>query len=186
MKYFFHIAYFMLLLVSVTRAGDVPPLPGEATALRLPPADIPHGPTRDGLTLALWTEKPEYELNTRMNVWIILSNTNRDSSGRIVPYDPAMHKEDYLIITDDNGKQIKIKGEHPCDGPVGVGCEGGVSAQLHEKIRQSGVYQLRWRIGVMESNVIEIRITSPGTKNEGDAQPTTPPYSESAARSPQR
>ena len=48
-----------------------------------------------------------------MNVWIILSNTNKDSSGRIIPYDPAIHEDDYLIITDQDEKQTKIKGEHP-------------------------------------------------------------------------
>ena len=185
MKHLIPVACFMLALASVTRADGVPPLPDNATSLRLPPTDAPHGPTTNGLTLALWTEKNEYELNTRMNVWIILSNTNRSSSGRIVPYDPAIHKDDYLIITDEDWKQTKIKGDHPCDGPVGLGFEGGVSSWLHVKVRRPGIYKMQWKIGAMESNVIEIKVTASRTKTEGKAQPVTPPYSEPAVRSPQ-
>ncbi len=175
MKHFVTVACCVLLLVSVAWADDVPPMPGNATSLKLPPTDAPHGPTTNGLTLALWAEKPEYELNSRMNVWIHLSNTNKESSGRIIPYDPTIHKDDYLIIADQDGNQTKIKGEHPCDGPVGLGFEGGISAWLHEKIRRPGVYTLQWKIGAMESNVIRVKVVRPTQKikamhNQGTAR----------------
>ena len=171
MKHVVSIACITFVLISATMADDVPPLPGNATSLKLPPTDGPHGPTTNGLTLALWTEKPEYELNSRMNVRIILSNTNKDSSGRIIPYDPALHKDDYLTITTEDGSQMKIKGEHPCDGPIGLGFEGGISEWLHQKIRRPGVYKLQWLIGAMESNVIKIKVVWPTAEGQRKAQP---------------
>lgn len=176
MKYLALIACVSFMLVSCGNTEDIPPLPGNATALRLPPVDVPHGPATNGLTLALWTEKPEYELNSRMNMWIILSNTNKAASGRIIPYDPAIHKDDYLIITDQDGKQTQIKGEHPCDGPVGLGFQGGISAWLHEKIRRPGAYGLLWRIGTMESNKIEIKVVPPQPEAKKKAQPEAGGY----------
>lgn len=165
MKPFLSAMFSVFLAVASAFAQAIPPLPGKVTELREPPADAPHGKTTNGLHLGLWCEKDTYELNSRINAWVILSNTNKNSSGRIIPYDPAIHKDDYLIITDEGGNQVKIKGEHPFDGPVGLGFQGGISGQLHEKIRHSGAYRLQWKIGTMESNVIGIRVTAPASSD---------------------
>jgi HEAT repeat protein len=138
--------------------SGIPPLSGDVRSLREPPVVYPHGPVVDGLSLGLWSEKETYELNSRMNVWAILSNTRRDKAGGRIPYDPAIHKDDYLVITDADGREMKLKGEHPIDGPVGLGFEGGLSQELHDNIRRPGTYKLQWKIGAMESNVIEIRV----------------------------
>ena len=134
MRPFLFAMFGVLLAVASAFAQTVPPLLGKATELREPPADAPHGKTINGLHLGLWCEKDTYELNSRINAWIILSNTNKNPSGGIIPYDPAIHKDDSLIITDEDGNQVKIKCGHPCDGPVGRGFQGGISDQLHEKI----------------------------------------------------
>ena len=164
MKSLLLIGCFLFLLVSLGMTADIPPLSGNVNKLREPPIDAPHGPATNGLTLGLWSEKPTYELNSRMNVWIILSNSNKDASSRIIPYDPAIHKDDYLTIRAEDGSQMKIKGEHSGDGPIGLGFEGGISGQLHEKIRRPGVYRLQWKIGTMASNVIEIKVEPPKPK----------------------
>jgi hypothetical protein len=170
MKTLLAIACVLFLLVSLGMAADIPSLSGNVNELSEPPFNTPHGPATNGLTLGLWSEKPAYELNSRMNVWIILSNTNKDSSGRIIPYDPAIHKDDYLTITTEDGSQMKIKGDHPSDGPIGWGFAGGISAQLHAKIRRPGVYTLQWKIGAMESNVIKIEVVRPTSEGQRKAQ----------------
>ena len=161
MRDLFIIACILFMIASHGTAADIPPLPGNVTSLREPPMAVPHGTASNSLTLSLWSEKLTYELNSRMNVWIILSNSNKDASGRTIPYDPAIHKYDCLIITDEDGKQTKIKGGQPIDGPVGLGFKGGISAKLHENIRRPGVYKLKWTIGAIESNVIEIKVVPP-------------------------
>lgn len=138
-------------------ASDSPPLLGMAEWL----SDKPHGPTSNGLTLALCSAKPSYELNAQMDAWIVLSNTNRDASGRAIPYDAAIHKDDYLILTDEDGKETKITFTYIPGQFVGFDFRRDISAQLHKDIRRQGRYKLQSKIGALESNVVEIKVLPP-------------------------
>lgn len=138
----------------------IPPLEGNVKSLQEPPQTAPHGPAVDGLSLGIWSEKPSYTLHTRMNVWKILANEKRDSSGNIIPYDERIHDVDYLLITDSEGNVRRVQGTRPLDGPVGLGFMGGISDILHEQIQKSGTYRLQWKMGRLESNVVEIRVQS--------------------------
>jgi hypothetical protein len=144
---------------TVSRA--VFPLPGDVRSLREPPENAAHGPIVDGLSLGIWSEKQKYILNTMMNVWQILTNTRRDSSGRRMPYDIGIHDQDFLLVTDANGKTTKIKGSHPGDGMQGMGFAGGISGILHRHIRLPGTYTLQWKVGKLESNVVTIEVAAP-------------------------
>jgi hypothetical protein len=148
-------------------ASDSPPLMGMAEWL----SDRPHGPTSHGITLALSSEKPAYEINSEMNAWSVLSNTNKDASGRTIPYDPAIHKDDYLIITDEDGKETKINFTYIPGQFAGFDFRRDISAQLHSSIRRPGTYKLQSKIGAMESNVIEIKVVPAKSETQGKAQP---------------
>jgi hypothetical protein len=125
---------------------------------REPPINAPHGGSGNGLTLGIWSEADTYELNARMNVWIILSNTNKDTSGRPIPYNPTIHTNDDLLITDSQTNLTKISTRLASDGPVGLGFESCISSQLHDHLLHPGLYTLQWKIGKLESNVITLRI----------------------------
>lgn len=144
----------------------------DAVRLRQPPEDAPHGPAIGGLSLGIWSEKQTYGLNARMNVWKILANTDKDAAGRTRPYDQAILKDDCLTITDSAGKQTTIRDNHDVwDGPVGCGFAESIFTMLQEQLRHPGVYRLQWKIGRLESNMIEIRVLPAVPAAPGKAQP---------------
>jgi hypothetical protein len=106
-----------------------------------------------------------------MNAWIVLSNINKDTSGRAIPYDPAMHKDDYLIITDEDGKETKVVFTYIPGEFVGFDFRRNISAQLHNSIRHLGTYKLQSKIGTMESNVIEIKVLLPKSETQVKTSP---------------
>ena len=148
----------------LTPSENTPPLTGDVRSLHEPPAQTPHGPMVDGLSVGIWSEEEKYELNTRMNVWKILRNTKQDSSRREVAYDIAIHDQDFLLITGPNDNVAKIRGHHPGDGMQGMGFMGGISGILHEHIRRPGTYTLQWKVGELESNVVTIQVREPPIK----------------------
>jgi len=127
---------------------------------REPPIDAPHGRSINGLTLGLWSEADTYEVNTNMNVWITLSNTNKDAAGRTIPYDPTIHTNAILILSGPQTNTIRMYNTLPFDGPIGFGFQSGIGQEIHDHLRRPGMYTLQWKIGELESNVITLRIVA--------------------------
>jgi hypothetical protein len=140
--------------------GIVPPLAGDVRSLIEPPPDAPHGLVVEGLSLGLWSEKRKYTLNSRINVWEILSNRNRDDKGRVIPYDESVvYTDKHFLITDPDGVIIRpAEFTAPGEGWSGFGFAGGMSGLLHRYIRRPGTYTIQAKTWKLESNIITIEV----------------------------
>ncbi len=134
---------------------QVPPLALDPDSLRVPPAEAPHGTMIDGLTLGLWSESDTYQLNSVMNVWTILV------VGKRIPYDVAIHNRDWLHIRGPGGRTVRVPLHRGGDGWVGIGFASAHAYTMHRHLREAGVYELQWKVGDLESNVLTLTVVEP-------------------------
>jgi hypothetical protein len=134
--------------------GPGPPIRFDPSTLREPPDSAPHGPVVDSLSLGIWTEEHTYEINRPVNVWLLLTNHGQ------TPYDVGIHSHDLLIIEMPDCSVRKHPMGPPIDGFAGAGFKGGISEMLHRVVRMPGVYRLRWEVGKLRSNVVDITVVN--------------------------
>lgn len=136
----------------------VPPIQGDVSELRVPKS-LHYGWPSNGLRLGIWSERANYFLNHRINVWIgITTGSDRPISHSLMA-DDILFKDSFLFVTLPDGKVVKLRESGTIDGSPGLGWMGGASGELHKVIRKPGRYRVEWRIGKLRSPVVGFTIT---------------------------
>lgn len=123
-----------------TPAAPVPAVAGSASDRTPPDTAFAWGATVDGLSLGVASERPEYRLNNRINVWVSL----RSADG--APVDGSLARQSDVFISTPQGGMTAF-GFWP---PVRVMDEGftvELSDAMHNLIREPGTYTIQWKIG---------------------------------------
>jgi len=140
------LAEFMLIVDSWRDTGVTaqafPPIIGDRAQGRPADETFAYGQTEDGLSLGIWNQRPEYQLNHQINVWISLRN---GSTKGLTPDDPRF-SNGWLYVTTPRGWIAAVAVGAP-NVPAAAGAAIGVSEHLHSMIREPGIYSVQWKAG---------------------------------------
>lgn len=133
-----------------TPATPVPAVIGNAPKVQPPETSFAWGTAVDGMSLGVWSEKSEYRLNNRINVWVSL----RSAEG--APVDGALASESDVFVSTPRGGMTAF-GFWPRVRVAGSGFTVELSDAMHTLIREPGTYSIQWKIGRPKAALVDGR-----------------------------